>query len=75
MRVIATITIDGNKGTRIEGESPFMGGVPGDTLEQKGLGIWLDHWRYAGEKGSHHKGRVFCPWTSVLFVEQNGEGS
>jgi hypothetical protein len=73
VRVVATLTIDGTKETRIEGDSPFMGGVPGDTLEQKGLGVWVSNWRYVGEKGAHHKGRVFCPWTSVLFVEESGE--
>ena len=67
MRVIATITVDGREELVIEGDSPFMGGGPGDSLEEKGLGIWLTSWRYAGERRGH-KGKVFAPWTSVLMV-------
>ncbi len=67
MRVLATITIDGTKETVIEGDSPFMGGASGDTLEEKGLGVWLDGWRSGDSR--YHKGRVFIPWTSCLYVK------
>jgi hypothetical protein len=69
--VVAIITIDGNRETRIEGDSPFMSGEPGDELERKGLGVWLHHWRDNPAKGrrSHSKSRVFVPWSSCLYVE------
>ena len=50
MRVLAILTIDGTKETRIEGDSPFMAGEPGDDLEQKGLGVWLGDWRDSLQK-------------------------
>ncbi len=67
MRVSVTVTLDGVKETVIEGDSPFMDGAPGDTLEEKGLGVWLNGWR-SGER-RNHKGRVFIPWTSCLYVK------
>jgi|GEM_PF-1529024 len=71
MRVIATLTIDGAKETRIEGESPFMSGERGDKLEQRGLGVWVCNWRYDWPegKGTYHKSRVFIPWSSCLYME------
>ena len=71
VRVLAILTIDGTKETRIEGDSPFMAGEPGDELEQKGLGVWLNDWRdnLAKGKGSHHKSKVFVPWSSCLYIE------
>ena len=75
MRVVVVLTIDNNRETRIEGQCSFMGDAAGDHLEQSGLGIWLERWRYAGASGGNHKGRVFCPWTSVLYIEEmNGQG-
>ena len=68
MRVIATIAIDGTKETRIEGDSPFMSGEPGDRLEQQGLGVWVYNWRCDG-RGRFHRGKVFLPWTSCLYIE------
>jgi hypothetical protein len=69
--VVAILTIDGNKETRIEGDSPFMAGEIGDDLEQKGLGVWLDDWRDNLVKGSrsYSKSRVFVPWSSCLYIE------
>ena len=71
MRVVAILTIDGTKETRIEGDSPFMAGEPGDVLERKGLGVWLNDWRdnLAKGKRSHRRSRVFVPWSSCLYVE------
>jgi len=71
MRVVATLTIDGTKETRIEGDSPFMSGERGDKLEQRGLGVWVCNWRYGWPegKGTHHKSRVFIPWSSCLYME------
>ena len=77
MRVIATVTIDGEKETRLEGDSTFMSGERGDRLEQKGLGFWLSHWQYLQPvgKGAYHKSRVFVPWGSCLYVETRNGGS
>ena len=69
MRVVAILTIDGNKETRIEGYSPFMAGEPGDELEQKGLGVWLNDWCDSLTKGRRHRSRVFVPWSSCLYIE------
>lgn len=75
MRVIVTLTIDGMKETRIEGESKvFDGGDPmqWDILEFRQIGLWLDSWRYAEVGANNHKSRVFVPWSSVLYVEEVG---
>jgi hypothetical protein len=71
VRVVAIITIDGNRETMIEGDSPFMAGEPGDELERKGLGIWLNDWSDNPAKGkrSHHRSKVFVPWSSCLYIE------
>jgi hypothetical protein len=71
VRVLAILTIDGTKETRIEGDSPFMAGEPGDELEQKGLGVWLNDWCDSLTKGrrGHHRSRVFVPWSSCLYIE------
>jgi hypothetical protein len=71
VRVVAILTIDGNRETMIEGDNPFMAGEPGDELEQKGLGVWLSDWRYSPAKGrrSHRSSKVFVPWSSCLYIE------
>ena len=70
MRVIATLTIDGIRETRIEGECPYMSGGQGDRLEIQGLGVWLSNWRDNLAKGrSHHRSKVFIPWSSCLYIE------
>ena len=71
MRVIAVLTIDGIRETRIEGESRFMAGQKGDELEERGLGVWLYDWRCDGRGAgrSHRRGRVFIPWSSCLFIQ------
>jgi len=72
MKVIATLTVDGIKETRLEGESHFMGGEQGDKLEEQGLGVWLCNWRYREpDARPHKKSRVFIPWSSVLYVEED----
>lgn len=77
MRVVAHLTIDGVREVILEGDSATFdkGFEPEGSLDQ--VGFWLDKWCYNTEsgKGAHHKGRVFCPWTSVLFVEESSEGS
>jgi len=71
VRVLAILTIDGTKETRIEGDSPFMAGERGDELERKGLGVWLNDWRDNLAKGKriHHRSKVFVPWSSCLYIE------
>jgi hypothetical protein len=72
VRVIATLTIDGIKEIRIEGDSTFLGGAPGDVLEEKGLGFWLSKYRIGSQRGRvpRSRSRVFLPWTSVLYTEE-----
>lgn len=72
MKVTATITI-GTIETRVQGESPFLEGRPGDSLERKGLGFWLDRYSLNGN-GRRQKGRVFVPWTSCLYLEERNGG-
>ena len=64
----------------IEGESAFIGdGVQGDNLERKGLGFWVKKWTECrdmidpsetGRFHRYHKGDVFIPWSSALYVEK-----
>ena len=73
MRVIVTLTIDGIKETRLEGETAvFDRGVKyerGYDSRLKDIGFWLSDWRYAEVGANNHKSRVFIPWTSCLLVE------
>ena len=32
------------------------------------IGMWLEDWRYAGNSGAAHKGKVFIPWTSAFYI-------
>ena len=77
MRVIVTLTIDGTKETRLEGEAPIFGdGIDykkGFDSRLKNIGFWLTDWRYAGHSGPNNKSRVFVPWSSALMVETNGK--
>ncbi len=77
MRVIVPVTISGNGETVLEGESRLFCDGPEKYL--KGcdsrlmqLGFWLEDWRYVSGKsaGTNHKGRVFIPWTSVLYIRE-----
>lgn len=75
MRVIVTLTIDGTKETRIEGDCPIFD----KTIDYKGgydkrlanIGFWMSSWKYAGQGGPNHKSRVFVPWTSALYIEED----
>jgi len=72
MNVTATVTV-GSIETRIRGECTFLDGKPGDSLERKGLGFWIDKYSLDGS-GRRQKGRVFVPWTSCLYLEENKNG-
>lgn len=78
MRVIATLTIDGIKETRLEGDSAIFDGrvdyLKGYDKRLASIGFWLENWRYAGQGGPNHTSRVFIPWGSALYVEMK-EGS
>jgi len=73
MRVVVHLTLDGMKETILEGDSAFLSGALGDELERKGLGVWLSDWQTRAT-GSKHKGRVFIPWSSALYVEEVVDG-
>jgi hypothetical protein len=73
MRVVATLTIDGEKETIIEGDSyVFDTGVATnwDALERKKVGFWLRAWRHPDRAGPNYQGRVFVPWSSCLYVQE-----
>ena len=73
MRVIVTL-IDMVKETRIEGDTEVFDKLlsyEGSHKRLAAVGFWLKDWRYAGYSGPSHKSRVFCPWTSVLMVEES----
>jgi len=74
MKVTAIVTI-GRIETSIRGDSHFLDGKPGDSLEEKGLGFWMDDFSLH-DAGRHHEGRVFIPWSSCLYMmENNGKGA
>lgn len=77
MRVSVTLTIDGVKETVLEGVSSlFSDGVDymkGFDSRLRDIGFWLENWNYAGQGGAKHKGRVFVPWTSALYILELGE--
>jgi len=54
----------------LTGEAPIFGVdyQKGNDTRLRDIGFWLEDWRYAGNTGAAHKGKVFCPWTSVLFI-------
>ena len=72
MKVMVTLTI-GNKETRIVGDTDVFDKLlsyEGSHKRLAAIGFWLRDWKYAGYGGPNHKSRVFCPWTSVLMVEE-----
>jgi hypothetical protein len=71
MRVIATVSKGGTGEIRIEGESPFLDGNAGDSLEEKNLGFWLTNCRFVDSKRKRlREQRVFIPWASLLYMEE-----
>jgi len=78
VRVIVTLTDDGIKETKLEGDTDVFDDEPGYGGSHKrltALGFWLDNWRYAKVAGNNHKSRCFIPWSSCLFVETKEGGS
>ena len=72
MKVIVTLTITGDKETVIEGDAGVFDTywTPKGELEDRQVGFWLDNYRFVEPEGKRYrKGRVFCPWTSVLYVQ------
>jgi len=78
MRVMVTLTITGEKETRLVGNAPAFGnGIDykkGVDSRLKGIGFWLLDWSYAGNSGPAHKGKVFVPWGSALYIQEVEEG-
>jgi len=74
VRVIATLTIDGIKETRLEGDSAIFDSPvdyqKGYNKRLAAIGFWLENWRYAGHGGRNHNNRVFVPWSSALYVQE-----
>ena len=68
MRVMATLTIDGEKETRLEGDAQIFDRHQKPWLGD--IGMWLENWRYAGHSGPNNKSRVFFPWGSALYIEE-----
>ena len=67
MKIIATLTINGTKETRLEGDATIFDNRLRPWLSD--VGFWLAKWRYAGHSGPNQKSRVFIPWTSLLMIE------
>jgi len=40
----------------------------GNDTRLRDIGFWLEDWHYAGNTGAPHKGKVFIPWTSALYI-------
>ena len=78
MRVIVTLTIDGIKETRIEGNArvfdypTLTSACNFESLPE--IGMWLSDWKYQGHGGPNHKSKIFIPWTSALFIEEVVDG-
>ena len=74
MRVITTLTFDGTREIRLEGDAPIFDNhidyKKGFDRRLRDLGFWLTDWRYTGHSGPNNKSRVFLPWTSCLMVEE-----
>ena len=73
MKVIVTLTITGEKETRLEGDTDVFDKVcsyEGSHKRLAAIGFWLREWRYAGHGDPSYKSLVFCPWTSCLMVEE-----
>jgi len=71
VRVVVHLTFDGGREIKIRGDSPFFDDAVGDQLEEKGLGFWIRDWRTGeGGPGTYNRSHVFCPWNSVLYVEE-----
>lgn len=72
MRVMVTLTITGEKETRLEGDAPIFGdGIDykrGFDGRLRDIGFWLENWRYAGHGSPNQKGKVFIPWGSALYI-------
>jgi len=67
MKVIVHLT-EGEK--MLTGEAPIFGVdyQKGIDTRLKDIGFWLENWRYTGNSGAAHKGRVFVPWGSALYI-------
>jgi len=74
MRVMVTLTITGEKETRLTGDAAVFGNHAdyreGFDSRLRDIGFWLENWRYNGCAGPSNHSRVFIPWTSALMIEE-----
>jgi len=75
MRVIVHINIASDKETILEGEAAIFGKHDyrqGVDRQLRDLGFWLEDWCYlqSATKGAPHKGKVFIPWGSALYIQE-----
>ena len=68
MKVIATLTITGEKETRLVGDAQIFDSHSPVWLSD--IGFWLTDWRYDGHSGPSHKSKVFIPWGSTSFIQE-----
>ena len=69
MRVIVTLTIQGLKETRLEGDARIFDNRVDDWLQD--IGFWLENWHHCEVESRNHKvDRAFIPWGSALFIEE-----
>ena len=70
MKVQVIVAIDGAIETSLIGEATVFGPVDytksRDTLLD--IGFWLTDWKYAGQGGNPHNGKVFIPWNLALYI-------
>ena len=76
MKVQVIVAIDSAKETSLVGDAAVFGTVDyskgRDILLD--IGFWLTSWKYAGQGGRAHSGRVFIPWGSALYIVELKEG-
>lgn len=76
MKVRVTLTIDGVKEMVLEGDSSLFAPEDyreGQDISLRDIGFWLENWNYAGQSGAKHKGKVFVPWSSALYILELGK--
>jgi hypothetical protein len=70
MKVRAYLSLDGEYEKILGGEAPVFDG-DGSNVPLVNIGFWLERWYQASPqgRGHYHKGKVFIPWVSCLYVE------
>ena len=71
MRVMVTLTITGEKETKLVGNAQIFDSHVEPWLG--GIGFWLKNWHYDGNGGPNNKSNVFIPWTNCMVEELKNE--